>query len=72
MRYDMRNENENKNVYNGIGFLGLLQVVFIALKVAKVIDWSWWLVFIPTWIDIGIFLIIVIIAIIIAVIISKR
>lgn len=72
MRYDMRNENENKNVYNGIGFLGLLQVVFIALKVAKVIDWSWWLVFIPTWIDIGIFLIIVIIAIIIAVITSKR
>ena len=70
MNYNTR--NENKNVYNGIGILGLLQVVFIALKVAKVIDWSWWLVFIPTWIDIGIFLIIVIIAIIIAVITSKR
>lgn len=72
MRYNTRNENENKNVYNGIGFFGLLQVVFIALKVAKVIDWSWWLVLIPTWIDIGIFLVIVIIAIIIAVITSKR
>ena len=70
MNYNTR--NENKNVYNGIGILGLLQVVFIALKVAKVIDWSWWLVFIPAWIDIGIFLIIVIIAIIIAVITSKR
>ena len=71
MRYDMRNENENKNVYNGIGFFGLLQVVFIALKVAKVIDWSWWLVFIPAWIDIGIFLIIVIIAIILTIIVKR-
>ena len=71
MNYNTRNENENKNVYNGIGFFGLLQIVFIALKVAKVIDWSWWLVFIPAWIDIGIFLVIVIIAIILTVI-TKR
>ena len=71
MNYNTRNENENKNVYNGIGFFGLLQVVFIALKVAKVIDWSWWLVFIPTWIDIGIFLIIVIIAIILTIIVKR-
>ena len=71
MNYNTRNENENKNVYNGIGFFGLLQVVFIALKVAKVIDWSWWLVFIPTWIDIGIFLIIVIVAIILTIIVKR-
>ena len=71
MRYNTRNENENKNVYNGIGFFGLLQVVFIALKVAKVIDWSWWLVLIPTWIDIGIFLVIVIIAIILTIIVKR-
>lgn len=71
MNYNTRNENENKNVYNGIGFFGLLQVVFIALKVAKVIDWSWWLVFIPAWIDIGIFLIIVIIAIILTIIVKR-
>ena len=71
MNYNTKNENENKNVYNGIGFFGLLQVVFIALKVAKVIDWSWWLVFIPTWIDIGIFLIIVIIAIILTIIVKR-
>ena len=69
MNYNTR--NENKNVYNGIGFFGLLQVVFIALKVAKVIDWSWWLVFIPAWIDIGIFLIIVIIAIILTIIVKR-
>ena len=70
MRYNIR-ETENSNSYRGIGFFGLLQVVFIALKVAKVIDWSWWLVFIPAWIDIGIFLIIVIIAIILTIIVKR-
>ncbi len=30
-----------------IGFFGLLQIVFIALKVSDYIDWSWWLVFVP-------------------------
>lgn len=71
MKYNMK-EKETSNVYNGIGFFGLLQVVFIALKVAKVINWSWWLVFLPTWIDLGICLIVIIIAIVIATILSKR
>lgn len=26
----------------GIGFVGLLTIVFITLKLTKVIDWSWW------------------------------
>lgn len=30
----------------------LLQVVFITLKVMNLIDWSWWMVFIPTYISI--------------------
>ena len=70
MRYNMR-ETEDLNSYRGIGFFGLLQVVFIALKVAKVIDWSWWLVFIPIWIELGLCLTIIIIALIIAMT-SKR
>lgn len=32
----------------GIGFLGLLQIVFITLKLLKVIAWSWWVVMLPT------------------------
>ena len=60
MRYNMR-ETENSNSYRGIGFFGLLQVVFIALKVAKVIDWSWWLVFLPIWIELGIIILLIII-----------
>lgn len=30
-----------------IGFLGLLTVLFIVLKVLGYIAWSWWLVFLP-------------------------
>lgn len=31
----------------GIGFLGLLGILFIGLKLTAVIDWSWWLVLLP-------------------------
>lgn len=34
----------------GIGVLGLLGVVFVALKLCGVIDWSWWFVTMPFWI----------------------
>ncbi len=32
-----------------IGVLGLLGVVFVTLKLCKVITWSWWLVTLPFW-----------------------
>lgn len=67
------NKNENKTTVNGgIGFFGLLQVVFIALKVAKVIDWSWWWVFLPTWINLGILILCIIIIVIAYVIALKK
>jgi len=31
----------------GIGFLGLLTILFIALKLTKVIGWSWWWILSP-------------------------
>lgn len=34
----------------GIGFVGLLTIVFIALKLTNFIDWSWWWVLSPLWI----------------------
>lgn len=34
---------------SGIGFLGLLTIVFITLKLTGFINWSWWLVTIPLW-----------------------
>jgi fatty acid desaturase len=35
---------------NGIGFAGLLAIVFITLKLLDKIDWSWWWVLAPIWI----------------------
>ena len=32
-----------------IGFFGLLQLIFITLKLIDKIDWSWWWVLAPTW-----------------------
>ena len=43
---------ENKtNVNGGIGFTGLLTIVFIVLKLLNVISWSWWRVLSPLWIS---------------------
>lgn len=33
----------------GISVLSLLGVVFVTLKLCKVIDWSWWWVTAPFW-----------------------
>jgi len=30
-----------------IGFIGMLTILFITLKLTKVIDWSWWYVTMP-------------------------
>jgi hypothetical protein len=43
--------NDNKSS-GGIGFTGVLTAVFVALKLAKVISWSWVWVLSPIWISI--------------------
>lgn len=45
----------------GIGFFGLLQIVFIILKLCGVITWSWVKVLIPLWIGLGIWALILLI-----------
>lgn len=41
---------ENNNTQSGgIGFFGLLAIVFITLKLTNVINWSWWWVTAPLW-----------------------
>lgn len=39
----------NNSSSGGIGFFGLLGVVFIALKLMGIINWSWWLVLAPVY-----------------------
>lgn len=45
----------------GIGVFGLLGVVFVTLKLCKVIDWSWWWVTAPFWGPLALFLAILLI-----------
>lgn len=37
----------------GIGFGGILAIVFIVLKLTNVIAWSWWWVTCPLWIPVA-------------------
>jgi len=45
----------------GISFIGALFLLFLGLKLGKVIDWSWWWVFSPFWIAIVIFIVVLLI-----------
>jgi hypothetical protein len=51
---------------SGIGFTGLLTVLFVGLKLTHHIDWSWWWVLSPLWISTGIFVGVILILAIIA------
>lgn len=48
----------DNNSSGGIGFLGLLTIVFITLKLTGNITWSWWWVLSPFTIPIAIVLVI--------------
>ena len=39
-----------------LGFMDVLQIIFIVLKLCGVINWSWWFVFTPLWISLAILL----------------
>lgn len=54
----------------GIGFWGLLQIVFITLKVTNLINWSWFWVLSPVWMS-AIFIVCVIIFMVIMVIVAN-
>ena len=52
----MRNLNNQANGVAGgssLGFIDLLQIVFIVLKLCGVIDWHWALVLLPIIIEVG-------------------
>lgn len=51
-------ESTSSNSNGGIGFCGLLTIVFIGLKLTNYIDWSWWWVLSPLWIGFAVFIVI--------------
>jgi hypothetical protein len=54
----------------GIGFFGLLTILFVGLKLTGYINWSWWWVFAPLWIPTGVVVGILIIVLITFIIVS--
>ena len=42
----------------GIGFLGVLGIAFIVLRLCGVIDWPWWAVLSPIWVPIVLLLLV--------------
>lgn len=61
----------DKDSSQSIGCLTVVQIVLITLKLFRLIDISWWLVFIPTYINLGI-LLIGLVLIILGYLIAKR
>ena len=45
---------------SGIGFTGLLTILFIALKLLGKIAWSWWWVLSPLWISFSLAVVIIV------------
>ena len=46
----------DKNTSSGVGFGGLLAILFIGLKLGGIINWSWWWVLSPIWLPIAVLL----------------
>jgi len=59
--------NPNIASRGGIGFPGLLTVLFVGLKLTGAIAWSWWWVLSPLWLGFAITLAFVLIVILLAV-----
>ena len=55
-------DNTKKVYVTGTSFTNLLFLVFLVLKLTKVIDWSWWWVTAPLWIPFSIILLLFILS----------
>lgn len=62
------NKTSNKG---GIGFCGLLTIVFITLKLLGKISWSWVWVLAPIWIPIVLVIVLIIVCVIVKMIVDR-
>lgn len=63
---------ENKTTASGgIGFVGLLTIAFIVLKLVGVITWSWVWVLSPLWISAVIYVVIIVVVVAWLAVVSK-
>ena len=59
-------KNKTQVTNKGIGFTGLLTLLFIGLKLTGYISWSWFWVLSPIIFSVGLFLLIVLITLMLA------
>lgn len=64
--------NTSSSSSGGIGFVGLLTIVFIVLKLIGKIDWSWWWVLSPVWITTAFVLAVIAVTLLVAIFLPKR
>ena len=56
---------------SGLGIISVVQIVFLILKLIKLIDWPWWAVLIPTWSSLGTLVLTIIIALLVLLFINN-
>lgn len=66
------NSNNSSTRSGGIGFFGLLTLLFIALKLTGSITWSWFWVLSPLFFGFGLVAVIFVVAFIAALVIVSR
>ena len=69
---DNSNNNRSSAAGGGLSILGVVEIVFIILKLLGIINWSWWIVLIPLWIDLGITLLVILFIIVAIIMPNKR
>lgn len=62
----MSKSSSSSSSSSGIGFFGLLTIVFIVLKLTHFIDWSWCLVLLPLYGPVSILIILSLVAALVA------
>lgn len=58
--------NNTSSSSGGMGFFGVLQLIFVVLKLLNLITWPWKVVLIPLWIELGILVLIILFAVLAA------
>ncbi len=59
--------DKSKSSSGGIGFCGLLTIVFITLKLIGKIEWSWVWVLSPLWLPLTIILFVVLVVLLVSI-----
>ena len=63
-------QEKTKVVYKGLGLPHILTIIFVIAKIVGYINWSWWLVLLPSLISVGLWLAIWLIGMIAVIIIA--